>query len=209
MLTIKVKKQLQETNLAVDLTVGAEIIAIVGPSGAGKTTILNMIAGITEADEGMIRYKDVNFVEDGKQVLPIQARKIGYVFQDYALFPHKTVEENIMYSVKDRLFIESLMGKLSIAHLRNKYPHEVSGGEQQRVALLRAYAMQPNILLLDEPFSALDEETKEKSYAQLLSLHEATKTPIILVTHNRGEVKRIAGRAYELKHGELHLLKRE
>src|SRR5699024_11576756 len=126
----------------------------------------NRIGGITEADEGMISYKDVNFVEDGKQVLPIQARKIGYVFQDYALFPHKTVEENIMYSVKERLFIESLMGKLSIAHLRNKYPHEVSGGEQQRVALLRAYAMQPNILLLDEPFSALDEETKEKSRSE-------------------------------------------
>lgn len=207
MLTIKVEKQLQQTNLSLDLRIGAEIIAIVGPSGAGKTTILNMVAGITEPDAGTIRYKDRNFVENGKQILSMQARKVGYVFQNYALFPHKTVEKNIMYSVENRKYIETLMSKLSIDHLKDKYPHEISGGEQQRVALLRAFAMEPNILLLDEPFSALDEDTKEQSYAQLLSLHETIKIPIILVSHNRYEVKRIADRAYELRNGELQLLK--
>lgn len=207
MLTIKVQKQLQQTNLSVDLKIGAEIIAIVGPSGAGKTTILNMVAGITKPDTGSIRYKDTNFVEDGKQRLSMQARKVGYVFQNYALFPHKTVEKNIMYSVANRQYTETLMRKLSIHHLQNKYPHEISGGEQQRVALLRAFAMEPNILLLDEPFSALDEDTKEQSYSQLLSLHETTKIPIILVSHNRYEVKRIANRAYELRDGELQPMK--
>lgn len=207
MLTIKVQKQLQQTNLSVYLKIGAEIIAIVGPSGAGKTTILNMVAGITKPDTGSIRYKDTNFVEDGKQRLSMQARKVGYVFQNYALFPHKTVEKNIMYSVANRQYTETLMRKLSIHHLQNKYPHEISGGEQQRVALLRAFAMEPNILLLDEPFSALDEDTKEQSYSQLLSLHETTKIPIILVSHNRYEVKRIANRAYELRDGELQPMK--
>lgn len=204
MLRIKLSKQLEKIKLSIDLTVGGEIVAIVGPSGAGKTTILNMIAGIMKVDSGFIRHQDLDFVYDGKELMSIQERNIGYVFQNHALFPHKTVEANIMYSVKNRSETEKWMKMLAIDHLTAKYPHEISGGEQQRVALLRAYAMEPDILLLDEPFSALDEATKEKSYQQLLSLHEMRRIPIILVTHDRQEVKRIADRAFELKDGTLH-----
>src|SRR5699024_8628071 len=121
----------------------------------------------------------------------------------YALFPHKTVWENIAYSMVNKEKTMQMIQTLEMEHLLEKYPHEISGGEKQRTALLRAYATEPNILLLDEPFSALDEETKQISYTQLRLLHKYWKIPVILVTHNEQEMEQIAHKAYRLKNEQL------
>ncbi|HIV75301.1 MAG TPA: ATP-binding cassette domain-containing protein [Candidatus Pseudogracilibacillus intestinigallinarum] len=199
MLTIDVEKRLPHKTLQITCTIGNEIIAVIGPSGTGKTTFLNMIAGIVTPDNGYIKFRDQIFTQDGKSSIPTQQRKVGYVFQDYALFPHKTVWENIAYSMQNENRTQEWIRALHMEHLLDKYPREISGGEKQRTALLRAYAMEPQILLLDEPFSALDERTKETSYTQLRTLHEQWKIPVIFVTHNPHEVKKIANRVYRLE----------
>src|SRR5690625_3323604 len=160
MLTVHIKKQLSHFTLNVQFTVKEEIAVLFGPSGSGKTTILNCIAGLTKMNDGCIKLYDRLLNQNGKILIPVQERKIGYLFQDYALFPHKTVWENIAYGMKRETFTRSLMSQLKISHLAHKYPHEISGGEKQRVAFIRAMATEPELLLLDEPFSALDEQSK-------------------------------------------------
>src|SRR5699024_5889492 len=108
-----------------------------------------------------------------------------YVFQDDALFPHKTVWENIAYGMKRTSFAKQMMEDVGIHHLKNQYPHEISGGEKQRTALIRAFAIEPDVLLIDEPFAALVEQTRTTNYAQLLQFNEQWKIPIVLVSHNQ------------------------
>src|SRR5699024_8737679 len=167
-----------------------EIIALFGPSGSGKTTILNCISGITSPDTGFIRYQDELLFEHKDVNVPIQKRQIGYLFQDYALFPHMTVWKNINYGTKNELFAKQLMDDLRISHLTNEYPQNISGGEKQLVALARALATEPNILLLDEPFSALDTTTRVKAQNELLNIHEQWNIPTIIVTHDYNEAKK-------------------
>lgn len=203
MLTVQITKQLKHYILDVNFTVNREIVALFGPSGSGKTTILNSIAGITVPNTGCIRYQD-EFLFDHKSVnVPIQKRKIGYLFQDYALFPHMTVWQNINYGTKDELFAKQLMIDLQIDHLSTQYPQSISGGEKQRVALARALATEPNILLLDEPFSALDETTRLKAHKELLNIHGQWKIPTIIVTHDYKEAKKLANRLLYIHEGQL------
>ena len=204
MLTVQIEKKLAHFELATEFTVSKdEIIVLFGPSGSGKTTILNCIAGLTKATGGLIRLNDRLLFDAKKVHIPIQKRKIGYLFQDYALFPHLTVWKNIAYGMKKEKFAEQLMNELRIDHLKDQYPHEVSGGEKQRVAIARALATEPDLLLLDEPFSALDDATRDNSHEELLRLHKLWKIPIILVTHSRAEAEKLGSRILYLLDGEL------
>jgi len=202
MLFVSIKKQLTHFKLDVEFTLKNEIAVLFGKSGSGKTTILNCIAGLMKPEQGKICLnKKVLF--DKKNNVPIQHREIGYLFQDYALFPHMTVWKNIKYGMSNEEFAKHLMNELKIAQLKDAYPHEISGGEKQRVALARALATEPKLLLLDEPFSALDDSTRAISHDQLLRLHELWKIPVILVTHSREEAEKLGSRILEIVQGEF------
>jgi molybdate transport system ATP-binding protein len=204
MLSIDIKKKLPHFELNVNFSVSDEIVVLFGPSGSGKTTILNCIAGISKPTSGIIRLNDTILFENKKIFVPIQKRNIGYVFQDYALFPHMTVWKNIAYGMKNESFARELMKELRIEHLRDKYPSEISGGEKQRVAIARAIATEPDVLLLDEPFSALDDQTRAKGHEELLRIHKLWRIPIILVTHNHEEAKKLGDRILYLNEGKIH-----
>lgn len=203
MLSINIQKQLSHFELDIQLDVDKEIVVLFGPSGSGKTTILNCIAGLTKPEKGEIRHDDVLFFKDGKSLIPTQKRHIGYLFQDYALFPHMTVWKNIEYGMKQESFARQLMKELGIEHLKDNYPHTISGGEKQRVAIARALATEPIALLLDEPFSALDDVTRDKSHEELLRVHQLWEIPIIMVTHNKEEAKKLADRILYVNRGTL------
>lgn len=202
MLTVDIQKQLSHFHLDIQFSAANEIVVLFGPSGSGKTTILNSIAGLSHPDSGVIRLNETTFF-DGKSLVPIQKRNVGYLFQDYALFPHMTVWKNIAYGMKNETFAKELMRELRIEHLARKYPSEISGGEKQRTAIVRAIATEPDALLLDEPFSALDDETREKSHEELLRVHQLWRIPIIMVTHNREEAKKLGNRILYLKEGKV------
>jgi molybdate transport system ATP-binding protein len=193
MLTVSIQKRLPDFLLDVTLTVQQEIVVLFGPSGSGKTTVLNSIAGLVHPDAGQIKLGDRTFFETGKKPLPVQQRNIGYLFQDYALFPHMTVAQNIRYGRKPghSLGLETLLSTVGIDHLLEKYPHQLSGGQKQRVALVRALATEPNVLLLDEPLSALDADTRRQCQDELLRLHAMWNIPFLLVTHDRDEAEKL------------------
>lgn len=202
LLVVDIEKRLEHFLLDIEFTLEKGIMVLVGPSGSGKTTILNCIAGIVEPDAGLIRFQDKVFFSKN-QSLPIQARRIGYVFQEYALFPHMTVWKNIQYGMKDEDLARQLMEEFQIDHLKNKFPQDISGGEKQRVAVVRALATKPRLLLLDEPFSALDDETRELGHLQLLKLHEQWNIPMILVTHSKSEAEKLGDVQYVVKRGRI------
>ncbi|MYL61008.1 ATP-binding cassette domain-containing protein, partial [Virgibacillus halodenitrificans] len=158
MLHINVHKKLSHFKLEVNFSVGNEIVILFGASGSGKTTILNCVAGLIKPDAGEITLQG-RTLYDTFVTVPTPKRNIGYLFQDYALFPHMTVFKNIRYGAKSDVLAKQLMKELAIDHLSEQYPLYISGGEKQRVALARALATEPEALLLDEPFSALDEAT--------------------------------------------------
>ena len=187
--------------LDVDLRPGSTLV-LFGPSGAGKTTMLRLIAGLQRADAGTIRFGGDTWCDTARKIWrPPQSRRIGLVFQEPTLFPHLTVRDNIRYGVgvrsrfsrkdavpaaarKSRSDPETMLG---IADLGMRYPRELSGGEAQRVALARALATDPQLLLLDEPFAALDAPTRQRLRRELRTLLLTTGTPAILVTHDRSD----------------------
>lgn len=203
MLHVAIQKQLAHYDMNIEFTLQNEIAVLFGPSGSGKTTILNCIAGLVNPDRGIIQLNEQKLFESPKHALPIQQRKIGYLFQDYALFPHMTVWGNIKYGMVHEEFAVELMKELKIDHLKTHFPHQISGGEKQRVALARALATEPELLLLDEPFSALDDATREVSHAQLIRLHKRWEIPIILVTHSRSEAEKLADIIFEMNDGKM------
>ncbi|HJV46239.1 MAG TPA: ATP-binding cassette domain-containing protein [Bacillota bacterium] len=208
MLSIDIFKKLQHFELEVKFKVHNEIIVLFGPSGSGKTTILNTIAGLSHPDHGSIILNNTSFYGDHIKPLPVQKRRIGYLFQDYALFQHMTVEKNIMYGVNkeeknDTDIVNSIVESLGVGHLLSKYPTQISGGEKQRVALARALATKPKLLLLDEPFSALDNKTRLQCHDQLFMLHRYWQIPIILVTHNLEEAEKLGDRILFIEKGKI------
>lgn len=203
MLKVDIHKQLTHFQLRVQFNVGREIAVLFGPSGSGKTSILNCIAGLTSIDSGSVKLNNRFLMKDGRSMVPIQERKIGYLFQDYALFPHMTVWKNIAYGMESEDFAVHLMKELGIAHLEHQYPHQISGGEKQRVAIARAIATKPDLLLLDEPFSALDDQTRLHSHDELLRIHNQWKIPVILVTHKHDEAKKLADTILYIEDGKF------
>ncbi|WP_286885503.1 ATP-binding cassette domain-containing protein [Aneurinibacillus sp. UBA3580] len=209
MLAVTIQKKLPYFQLDVDFTVQKEIVVLFGPSGAGKTTILNSVAGLIQPDSGTIRLNDTIFFETGQKPLPTRKRKLGYLFQDYALFPHMTVEKNILYGVKKEreavssAFVVQLLTVLGIRHLLPKYPYQISGGEKQRVALARALAGKPELLLLDEPLSALDAKTRQQCQDELLELHRLWQIPVLLVTHDEKEAEKLGNRILTINQGKI------
>jgi molybdate transport system ATP-binding protein len=215
MLTINVKKSFykkgkEEFSLDVNFTVADGITVLAGESGAGKTTTLRLIAGILTPDEGLIKLDSETFFDSVNSInLPIQKRQVGFVFQDYALFPHLTAEKNIAYGVKnaDKKFKREkaleMLSLFRIEHLKNRIPTEMSGGEQQRTALARALASEPKIVLLDEPLSAVDVETRAKLLDEIESAQTTVKIPFIYVTHNEAEASRLGTQRITLQNGKI------
>ena len=162
-------------------------VSILGPSGCGKSTLLRLIAGLEKPDQGEIRINDIK-VSDNKNLIPPEKRNIGLVVQEKALFPHLSVFENICFGIKKNKDKDLIASEL-LNLLKNKYPHEISGGVQQRVALARSLAPKPNFLMLDEPFSALDEDLKETLYKDISQVFSDMSCAILLVTHDRNEAE--------------------
>ncbi len=184
MIKLDIVKSLNYFDLQCTLTLGNEVVALQGSSGSGKTTILDCIAGIRTPDKGIIKIDNKIVFSSLENInLPIKDRHIGYLFQNYALFPHMNVEDNILFGVKnqkdyDISYINYITEIFKIEHLKDRKPNEISGGEKQRVALARALAIKPNILMLDEPFSALDKATKEAVYKEFMEYKKQFKMSI-------------------------------
>lgn len=203
MLQVDIIKKLKNFSINVKFSVGKEIIVLFGPSGAGKTTILNAITGLVHPDAGTIQLNNRTLYEKKTKPMPVQKRNIGYLFQDYALFPHMTVKKNVNYGMRDEVLLQKLIKVIGIEHLLDSYPNQISGGEKQRVALIRALATKPEALLLDEPFSSLDEKTREECQNELLRLHKMWEIPIIIVTHDLVEANKLGDRILKIDQGKL------
>ena len=188
-LKVEIKKALPNFDLEISFTSKREELKVlIGPSGAGKTTLIRIIAGLERPDEGYVSYNGQIWVDTSKGIfLPPQKRRIGYVFQDYILFPHLTVYKNVAFSTPDREEVEGLLKLFDIWDLRESRPHQISGGERQRCAICQSLARRPQVLLLDEPFSALDVENRRKLRQELKSLKEKLSLPMIHVTHDLSE----------------------
>ena len=192
---------LRSFDLAVALAVGAETVALVGPSGAGKTTVLRAVAGLVRPSHGRISSNgSIWFDSRGKVDLRPEQRAVGYVLQEYALFPHLTVEKNVSFAGGKR---GDLLERLGIAGLAKAKPGELSGGERQRVALARALARRPEVLLLDEPMAALDPHTRGRVRAELRALLRELQLPAILVTHDFLDAAAVADRIAVLVDGQI------
>ncbi len=183
-----------------------ELTAVLGPSGSGKTTLLRLLAGFERADRGQIELGE-RTVDDARNAVPPEKRRVGYVPQDGALFPHLTVRENVGFGLpraqRKSGRIEELLELTGLAEMAGRYPHQLSGGQQQRVALARALAPRPDLVLLDEPFSALDAALRASVRAEVLAILRATGCTAILVTHDQNEALSMADRIAVLREGRV------
>jgi iron(III) transport system ATP-binding protein len=182
-----------------------ELVALLGPSGCGKTTLLRLVAGFERPDAGEIRLLDCT-VADGATWLPPEKRQVGIVFQDYALFPHLTVAENVGFGVPRRertRRVRELLEIVGLELLGHRYPHELSGGQQQRVALARALAPSPEIVLLDEPWSNIDPLLRGTMRDELATILRRIGVTVVLVTHDREEAFSLADRIALMRDGKI------
>ena len=202
MLKCNIEKKLNHFVLNAEFIVENQILCIMGESGSGKTSILNSIAGLLTPDKGEIILDD-NILFSDKINLKPQERKIGYVFQDYALFPNMSVKDNIFFMNPDINYTKLLIEKLGIEYLLGNFPNTLSGGEKQKVSIVRALANKPRLLLMDEPFSSIDEKFKNKFYEELIEIKKSLDIPIIMVTHNRVEAEILSDRLIFIDKGKI------
>ena len=206
MINIKISKELLGSTGKMDLAVDIKIeehsfVALAGQSGSGKTTLLRILAGLEKA-EGKITVNNASWL-DGKHSLATQKRGIGFVFQDYALFPNMSVEKNLLFVSKDRALATKLLEMTDMLELKERLPLSLSGGQKQRVALCRALMNRPSILLLDEPLSALDPSMRTKLQQDILKLHKEFGTTTIMVSHDPSEIYRLSDRVLRLEQGKI------
>jgi len=213
-LSAHIKKRLsgagREFTLEVDFALSPGVTILFGASGAGKTTLLDCLAGLTRPDSGHIAFANESWFDERLRInIPVRARGIGYVFQDLALFPHLSVEQNVQYGIsrldasERRVRTDAVLESFRIAHMRGRKPGEISGGERQRVALARALVTDPRLLLLDEPLAGLDAPTKSKIVDDLRAWNSAHRIPILYVTHDREEVFALGERVLALENGRI------
>lgn len=209
MLEVQIYKKLAEFDLDVSFQVDDNILGFMGASGSGKSMTLKCIAGIETPDQGRIVLNGrVLFDSEKKINVPIQKRNVGYMFQSYALFPNMDVYENISVGLRARkvkdvdIVVQKVMQQFRIFELASRYPKQLSGGQRQRVALARLMAYEPDVLLLDEPFNALDEDLKEDLLRELKSELQISK-PVVFVSHNKEEVNELCDFKYKIKQGEI------
>ena len=215
MLEIDVNKRLRDFSLAVDLDVArGEILMLVGDNGCGKTSLLNLIAGISSPDTGRIVLNGKTlFDSEIKEDVAPEERNIGYVFQSYALFPHMSVYENVAFGLRARrlsakeidLMVKDRLDEASLWEIRNAKASSISGGQKQRVALARALIIEPELLLLDEPLAALDVRRQEAMRRELKERLHDCHVPSIIVTHDIRDVSCIGDRACLLERGKIVL----
>ena len=202
-LTFGKEKILDRLNLSINK---GQFIAITGVSGSGKTSLLRVICGLEKPNDGEL-HLDNNILFNDKITIPTEKRNIGLVIQEKVLFPHLNVKKNIEFGISTQNnkqdISKDMMEKLNILDLAKKYPHELSGGESQRVALGRSIVMKPKVLMFDEPFTGLDKELKIKIYPTIKSILLKNEITAIMVTHDLNEVKALADQCYNLKNGKL------
>jgi molybdate transport system ATP-binding protein len=175
------------------------ITKVSGPSGAGKTTLLKMVAGFVQPDSGKIIVNNTVWTDTSARIaLPAQKRLAGFVFQDYALFPNMTVLQHLEYAAQDKAWISRLLELGRLQTLAGHKPQYLSGGQQQRLAILRALAIKPKVMLMDEPFSALDGETKSTLISELGAIFRELNATVLIVSHNLAELEGLPG-------GQLHI----
>jgi molybdate transport system ATP-binding protein len=212
MIDLDIRKKLLgsqgEFSLEVKLRIEqGEFVALFGESGAGKTTLLRCLAGLLEPDEGVIRVNGETWFDSAKQTrLAAQHRRVGYMFQDYALFPNMTVRGNLEFALRkgaNRQRVSELIEIMTLGELQHRKPNTLSGGQQQRVALARALAAEAQLLLLDEPFSALDQETKVRLQDEVLRLQRQFGLTTVIVSHDVSEVYRLSRRVLFIEQGRI------
>ncbi len=215
---IQVRKHMESGDRHFDLDVAftssAKRIALFGPSGAGKSLTLRAVAGLLRPDAGRIEINGrVLFDSQAGICVPARARRVAYLFQDYALFPHLTVAQNIAFGLRRgwlnpprravgpeaRRWVDAF----ELGAIVGSYPSEISGGQKQRVALARALMLQPDILLLDEPFSALDSQLRGKMRQELNALQRQLDVPMLLITHDPADVDALADEVFEVREGRV------
>ena len=209
-LMVDIQKKLPDFELDVNFETSMDILGLLGASGSGKSMTLRCIAGIDTPDKGRIVLNGRTLFDSQKGInLPCRKRKLGYLFQNYALFPNMTVEENIGFGIgdkkrEDRLaIIKDKVKMIKLEGLEKRYPNQLSGGQQQRVALARALAIEPEALLLDEPFSALDDYLRSHMVKQLTETLADYSGVALFVTHNMDEVYRICSKLVVLSMGKV------
>jgi len=193
---VDVRKRIGDTDIACRIEPGEGLTVLFGPSGAGKTSVLNMVAGLVAPDAGHIRVGGETLFGGGVN-LPPEGRNSGYVFQEPRLFPHMRVRANLLYGAGDATSLDSI-DFLGIGHLLDRWPRTLSGGEARRVAIGRALLAAPRFLLLDEPLSSLDRARREEVMVVIERLRDEMKLPILMVTHDRAEADRLGSRIVEM-----------
>jgi molybdate transport system ATP-binding protein len=201
-------------HLQARFTLSEDLAVLYGPSGAGKSVTLQAIAGLLRPDSGSIRLGNETLFDAARAIdVPARRRGIGYVFQDYALFPHRTVQQNVAAALaplighrlrpERRLRVEALLEAFELTPVARSYPSQISGGQRQRTALARALAADPRLLLLDEPFNALDTGLRARMRREVLELHARFRVPILLITHDEADVAAFGRQVVRIEEGRI------
>jgi molybdate transport system ATP-binding protein len=205
LLQIDIAKKLKDFELKVSVrSESSSLTVFIGPSGSGKTSLIRLVAGLDRPGAGRIQFGNETWVDVAAGIfVPPQNRGVGYVFQEYTLFPHLDVNRNVAFAAKDPGKVDRLLERLHIGHLRHRKPDTLSGGERQRCALCQALASEPRLLLLDEPFSALDVMTRRELREEVKCLKDELGIPILYITHDISEALYLADDIIPLVEGRI------